>query len=82
MEGAAPILLQHLHRAPPQPPVDPPVPRSLRPIQGPDAGHAVLEAVGPEAGDVVIHNLHLPPGVARVLKEVDLVLGAVLGDTL
>lgn len=58
-----------------------PVPPSLRSIQGPDAGHAVLEAVGPEAGDVIIHDLHLSPGVARVLKEVDLVVRAVLGES-
>jgi len=58
-----------------------PTPPSLRSVQGPDAGHAVLEAVSPEAGDVVVHDLHLPPGVARVLKEVDLVVGAVLGSS-
>lgn len=56
-----------------------PVSPSLRSVQGLDTGHAVLEAVGPEAGDVVIHDLHLPPGVSRVLKQVDLVVGAVLG---
>lgn len=56
-----------------------PVSPSLRSVQGFDTGHAVLEAVGPEAGDVVIHDLHLPPGVSRVLKQVDLVVGAVLG---
>lgn len=61
----------------PVPPLLPP----LRSVQGPDAGHAVLEAVGPQAGHVVIHNLHLAPGVAGVLKEVDLVVGAVLRGT-
>lgn len=59
-----------------------PVPPSLRSIQGPDAGHAVLEAMGPEAGDVIIHDLHLSPGVARVLKEMDLVVRAVLGESM
>lgn len=57
-----------------------PVSPSLRSIQGLDAGHTVLEAVGPEAGHVVIHDLHLAPGVPRVLKQVDLVVGAVLGE--
>lgn len=57
----------------PVPPLSP-----LRSVQGPDAGHAVLEAVGPQAGHVVIHDLHLAPGVAGILKEVDLVVRAVL----
>lgn len=57
-----------------------PVCPSLRSIQGLDAGHPVLEAVGPQAGHVVIHDLHLAPGVARVLKQVDLVVSAVLGE--
>lgn len=53
---------------------------SLRSVQSLDTGHTVLEAVGPEAGDVVVHDLHLPPGVPRVLKQVDLVVSAVLGE--
>lgn len=37
--------------------------------------------MGPEAGDIIVHDFHLSPRVARVLKEVDLVVGAVLGGS-
>lgn len=57
-----------------------PVSPSLRSVQGLDAGHTVLEAVCPQAGHVIIHDLHLAPGVPHVLKQVDLVVGAVLGE--
>lgn len=51
----------------------------LRPIDGPDARHTVLEAVSPEAGHVVIHYLHLAAAKSRALKQVKLVIRTVLG---
>ena len=41
----------------------------LRPVDGPDARHSVLEAVSPEAGHVIVHYLHLAATESRVLKE-------------
>ena len=51
----------------------------LRPVDGPDARHAVLEAMRPEAGHVVIHYLHLAAAESWVLKQVQLVIRAILG---
>lgn len=51
----------------------------LRSIRSLDAGHAVLKAMDPQAGDVVVHNLHLPPGEAWVLEQVEFVIRTVLG---
>lgn len=53
----------------------------LRPVDGADAGHAVLEAVSPQAGHVVVHDLHLAAGEGGALEQVQLVVRAVLGAT-
>lgn len=51
----------------------------LRPVDGPDARHAVLEAVSPEAGHVIVHYLHLAAAESWVLKEMQFVIRAILG---
>lgn len=51
----------------------------LRPVDGPDARHTVLEAVSPEAGHVIVHYLHLAAAESRVLKEMQLVIRTILG---
>lgn len=51
----------------------------LRPVDGPDARHSVLEAVSPEAGHVIVHYLHLAATESRVLKEMQFVIRAILG---
>lgn len=45
-----------------------------------DAGHAILEAVGPQAGDVLIAHLHLTALEVRAFKQADLVVLRVLED--
>lgn len=55
---------------------------SLRPVDDSDAGHTVLEAMGPQAGHIVIHDLHLAPTEGWVLKQVQLVVWAILGAKL
>lgn len=50
----------------------------LRPVDDSDAGHTVLEAMGPQAGHIVIHDLHLAPTESWVLKQVQLVVWAIL----
>lgn len=50
----------------------------LRPTDDSDAGHTVLEAVGPQAGHVVIYDLHLAPTEGWVLEQVQLVVWAIL----
>lgn len=52
---------------------------SLRPVDGPDAGHTVLEAVSPQAGHIIIHYFHLASAESWVLKQVQLMLRAILG---
>ena len=44
-------------------------PGPLRPVDGPDTRHTVLEAVSPEAGHVIVHYLHLAAAESWVLKE-------------
>lgn len=51
----------------------------LRSVDGPDACHTVLEAMSPEAGHVVIHYFHLAATEGWVLKQVQLVIWAILG---
>lgn len=52
----------------------------LRPVDGPDAGHPVLEAMSPEAGHVIVHYFHLAAAESRALKQMKLVIWAILGD--
>lgn len=54
----------------------------LRPVDGPDACHTVLEAMSPEAGHVVIHYLHLTATKRRILKQMKLVIWTILGARL
>lgn len=51
----------------------------LRPVDGPDARYAVLEAVGPEAGHVIINYLHLAAAESWVFKQMQLVIRTILG---
>ena len=51
----------------------------LRPVDGPDAGHPVLETMSPEAGHVIVHYLHLAATESRALKQMKLVIRAILG---
>lgn len=51
----------------------------LRPVDDSDAGHTILEAMGPQAGHIIIHNLHLSPTEGWVLKQVKFVVWAILG---
>lgn len=51
----------------------------LRPVDGPDARHAVLEAMSPEAGHVIIYYFHLAAAEGWILKQVQLVIWAILG---
>lgn len=54
-------------------------PGPLRPVDGPDTRHTVLEAVSPEAGHVIVHYLHLAAAESWVLKEMQFVIRAILG---
>lgn len=47
-----------------------------------DAGHSVLEAVGPEAGDVLIAHLHLASLEVHTLVHADLMVLHVLEEAL
>lgn len=50
----------------------------LRPVDGPDACHTVLEAMSPEAGHVIVHYLHLAATESWVLKQMQLMIGTIL----
>lgn len=50
----------------------------LRPVDDSDAGHTVLEAMGPQAGHIIIYDLHLAPTEGWVLKQVQFVVWAIL----
>lgn len=50
----------------------------LRPVEDSDAGYAVLETMGPQAGHIVIYDLHLAPTEGWVLEQVQLVVWAIL----
>lgn len=50
----------------------------LRPVDDTDAGHTVLETMGPQAGHIIIYDLHLAPTEGWVLKQVQLVVWAIL----
>lgn len=53
----------------------------LRSTGDPHAAHAVTEAVDPEAGHVILLDLHGVALVVGALKQADLVLLGVLGRT-
>ena len=54
----------------------------LRSVQSLDTGYAVLETMPPQTGHVVVNYLHLSAGEAWVLKQMELVVSAVLkGET-
>lgn len=51
---------------------------SLRSIDSLNTGHAVLETMSPQTGDVFINNLHLSTLKACILKQVQLMIFTVL----
>lgn len=50
----------------------------LRSIENFNAGYTVLEAMSPQTGYIVIHNLHFSSIVACILKKVDFVVSTIL----
>lgn len=51
---------------------------SLRSTNSLSTGHAVLETMSPQTGDIIINYLHFSAFKACILKQVQLVICAVL----